>query len=75
MDRGDKKGLQKSNEMKAPRKNSNGRYNAVVFKNKTEAQKQIDIWNKTARVKWTIFAYPKMYGGDGKAVVVRAISK
>jgi hypothetical protein len=61
--------------MKAPRKQSNGRYKAVVFKNKSEAQKAIDVWNKTARVKWTIFNYPVMYGGNGKAVIVRALPK
>lgn len=61
--------------MKAPKKQSNGRYKAVVFKNKTEAKKAIETWNKTARVKWTIFPYPIMYGGDGKAVIVRAQPK
>lgn len=61
--------------MKAPRKQANGRYKAVVFKNRTEAEKTIETWNKTSRVKWGIFIYPLMYGGDGKAVIVRAQGK
>ena len=49
---------------------------AVVFENRTKAKNAVKKWNEGSKtIEYKIFEYPKMYGGNGVAVIVRAIRK